>query len=378
MRPKLIYAALVIALLGGVHGCVDENQAASLSASEAVVKGGDNRLGDYLPVAGWWKAAPNHDDQWTWGSVAGVAVDNPDRIIATHWGDRNAAGETRPTNLIVVANGNGEITDVWSQWDSIIERPHSVYISPYDPERSVWIVDVAEMAVFKFSNDGERLLMRIGDRPHQGSTEQARKNPDPGPYQFGSPTSLAFFPNGDFLLGDGYGNSRVVKFNQAGEYLGEWGSLGSAPGQFDIPHNVAIGPDGRVYVADRANHRIQVFTSEGEFIEEWPNIMTPQAIYLDANQDLWVTNRTLNKVHKFSRDGRFLYEWGGFGGTAGTVPDVYRWEGGLARPHGMAVDEEGNVYLAQFDGGAVTKYTPKPGADPSKIIHPVAGRMMAN
>ena len=371
MRPKLIRAALTLALLGALQGCVGDDQAASPSGSATVVKGGDNRLGDYLPAAGWWKAAPNHDDEWTWGSMAGVTVDNPDRIIATHWGDRNAAGETRPTNLIVVANRNGEITEVWSQWDSIVERPHHVFINPYDPERSVWIVDVGQMAVMKFSNDGKQLLMRIGDRPHQGSTEAARMNPNPGPYQFGSPASMAFFPNGDFLVGDGYGNSRVVRFNAAGEYLYEWGSLGSGPGEFDLVHALAIGPDGRVYVADRTNNRIQVFTSEGEFIEEWPNIMTPFSVYLDANENLWVTNRTLNKVHKFSRDGQFLYEWGGYGGMAGTVPGASRWEGGIARAHGISVDQEGSVYLANFDGAAVTKYTPRPGADPNKIIHPV-------
>ena len=370
MRPKLIGVALALAMVVASQGCVGENEAALPNGSSAVVKGGDNRLGDYLPAAGWWKAAPNHDAEWTWGSFAGVAVDTPDRIIATHWGDRNAKGETRPTNLIVVANRNGEIVDVWSQWDSILDRPHSVYISPYDPDRSVWIVDVGEMAVMKFSNDGKRLLLRIGDRPHQASTEAARLNLHPGPYQFGSPTSLAFFPNGDFLLGDGYGNSRIVRFDATGKYLGEWGSLGSAPGQFDIPHNLAIGNDGRVYVADRTNNRIQVFTSEGKFIEEWPNVMTPQAVYLDANEDLWVTNRTLNKVHKFNRQGQLMYEWGGYGGMGGTVPDVYRWEGGMARPHGMAVDQEGSVYLANFDGGAITKYTPRPGADPSKIVHP--------
>ena len=83
---------------------------------------------------------------------------------------------------------------------------------------------------------------------------------------------LAFLPDGSFLLGDGYWNSRIVKYDADGEYLMEWGELGSGPGQFDLVHGVAVDRDRRVYVGDRTNNRIQIFTENGEFIEEWPNV----------------------------------------------------------------------------------------------------------
>ena len=116
-------------------------------STAAVTKGGDARTGHYDVVANWWKAAPDHDEEWSWGQVAGVAVDTTDRILAVTRGDwptnRRAPrnGQLRRTNFIVVADGDGNIVEQWSQWDSILTLPHQIYISPYDPERHVWVID---------------------------------------------------------------------------------------------------------------------------------------------------------------------------------------------------------------------------------------------
>ncbi|MBI4521087.1 MAG: hypothetical protein HY701_09635, partial [Gemmatimonadetes bacterium] len=183
----------------------------------------------------------------------------------------------------------------------------------------------------------------------------------PGPYSYGDPAVLAFLPDGSFLLGDGYWDSRIVKYNAAGEYVMEWGELGSGPGQFDLVHGLAVDRDHRVYVGDRTNGRIQVFTENGEFIEEWPNIYDPVGIVIDEDDWVWVVSARLNRLLKYSRDGVLQYHWGTYGQTAGT------WEGGLSRPHQLSVGDDGTIYVANFDGGWVNKFVQKPGADASTL-----------
>ena len=371
MRLERMGVALVLAVgLAALSSCVEQNEAAPAAGSpEGTVKGGDDRTGGYQVVENWWKAAPDHQDGWTWGQVSGLAVDSPDRIIVAVWGDQNAEGVERPggSNYLVVADGDGNIVERWTQWDSILNRPHQVYISPYDPERHVWVVERGggrgvPMSVLKFTNDGSQLVMRLFDPAHPKTRDEARANPNPGPYAYGDPAVLAFLPDGSFLLGDGYWNSRIVKYNAAGEYVMEWGKLGSGPGQFDLVHGLAVDRDRRVYVADRTNARVQVFTESGEFIEEWPNIYDPVGIVIDENDWVWVVSARLNRILKYSRDGVLQYHWGTYGQTAGT------WEGGLSRPHQLAVGDDGTIYLANFDGRWVNKFVPKPGADPSTLI----------
>jgi len=359
---SLLTAPLLIAACGG--------ESDSAGASTAMVaKGGDERTGAYDAVPGWWKSAPDHIDGWTWGEVSGVAADTPDRILVAIWGDRNSRGEERPgsTNYLLAVDRDGNILENWSQWDSIFNKPHQVYISPYDPDRHVWVVERGggrgvNMQILKFTNDGSELVMRLVDPDHPTSRAEARANPNPGPYTYGDPAVLAFFPNGDFLLGDGYWHSRIVRYDADGEYLMEWGELGTGPGQFDLVHGVAVDRDHRVYVGDRTNNRIQVFTEDGEFIEEWPDVSDPVGIFIDERDAVWVVSARLNRILKYNLDGELQYYWGAYGGTRGGFP------GGLSRPHQIEVDQEGNVYIASWDGGWVAKFVPKPGADPEQLI----------
>ena len=371
MSLERIGVALFLAAgLAALPACVDENQAAPSSGSQgAVVKGGDDRTGGYDAVEGWWKPAPDHEGPWTWGEVSGLAVDTPDRIIVAVWGDRDAEGQEREggTNYLVVVNRNGDIVERWTQWDSILNKPHQVYISPYDAERHVWVVERGggrgvNMQILKFTNDGSELVMRLVDRNHPTSREEARANPHPGPYTYGDPAVLAFLPDGSFYLGDGYWNSRIVKYDADGEYVMEWGGLGTGPGQFDLVHGLAVDRDRRVYVGDRTNNRIQIFTENGEFIEEWPDVSDPVGIFIDESDWVWVISARLNRILKYGRDGELQYYWGAYGGTRGGFP------GGLSRPHQLDVDQDGNVYVASWDGGWVNKFVPKPGAVPGKLI----------
>ena len=373
MRLRRIIVAL--AVTGLLPACAGDNQSEPAPAEESATgtfqKGGDNRNGDYDAVADWWKPAPDHTDGWTWGLVSGVVADTPDRIIVGVLGDRNTAGESRPnsSNFIVAVDGNGNITERWTQWDTLVAFPHQLYISPYDPERHIWVVERGgggerniHEQVLKFTNDGSELVLRLLDPMPRQSEAEARANPNPGPLDFGQASVLAFLPNGDFLLGDGYQNGRIVRYNADGEFLSEFGSVGTGPGQFDLIHGVGMDRDHRVYVSDRDNNRIQVFTEDGEFIEEWPDITGPTGLHIDENENIWVISTTLNQILKYSKHGELLYGFGAYCCTRGG------FVGGLSRPHQMAVDQEGNVYIANYDGGYVAKYTPKPGADQTKLI----------
>ena len=370
MRFERKYLAVLLAVtLATIPACLNVNEDGQETLSRgAFQKGGDDRTGEYEAVEGWWKPAPDHVGPWTWGQVSGVAVDNPDRIIVAVWGDRDSEGREREgsTNYLVVVDRNGNIVENWSHWDSIFNRPHQVYISPYDPERHVWIVERGgrgiNMQILKFTNDGSELAMRLVDPNHPTTRAEARANPNPGPYTYGDPAVLAFLPDGSFYLGDGYWNSRIVKYDADGEYLMEWGELGSGPGQFDLVHGLAIDRNRRVYVGDRTNNRIQIFTEDGELIEEWPDISDPVGIWADENDAIWVISARLNRLLKYDLDGELQYHLGTFGGTRGGFP------GGLSRPHQLDVDEDGNLYIASWDGGWMSKFIPKPGADEAKLI----------
>jgi hypothetical protein len=372
MRLQRIIVAL--AITGLLPACGGENQVepglGEEPAAGTFLKGGDNRNGDYAAVADWWKPAPDHTDDWTWGLVSGVVADTPDRIIVGALGDRDSTGESRPnsSNYIVVVDANGNITERWTQWDTLVAFPHQLYISPYDPERHIWVVErgggdrnVHEQ-VLKFTNDGKELVLRLLDPMPRQSEAEARANRNPGPLDFGQASVLAFLPNGDFLLGDGYQNGRIVRYDANGELVSEFGSVGTGPGQFDLIHGVGVDRDHRLYVSDRDNNRIQVFTEDGEFIEEWPDITGPTGLHIDENENVWVISTTLNQILKYSKHGELLYGFGAYCCTRGG------FVGGLSRPHQMAVDQEGNVYIANYDGGFVSKYTPKPGAAADKLI----------
>jgi DNA-binding beta-propeller fold protein YncE len=154
------------------------------------------------------------------------------------------------------------------------------------------------------------------------------------------------------------GNSRVAKFDKNGAFVMAWGTRGSGPGQFSGPHGIATDRSGRVYVADRTNHRIQIFDGNGTFLDEWPGFRQANDIFISKDQHVWVADGTNAKVLEYDRDGRRLSSWG----TYGTFPGAF-WE-----LHQMSVDADGNLYGADSFGGRVQKFTPRAGADRTKLI----------
>jgi 6-bladed beta-propeller len=332
-------------------------------------KGGEEVTGPYDVVDKW--PQPIARAGYTWGSQGGVFAESPNRIILLnrgelklpeklpanftgYWGSlgSQATGQTPELrNCIVIVDANGKMIESWTQWDRLFQGgrgPHAVKISPYDPDRHVWVVDDMRHQIFKFSNDGKQLVMTLGEPGVAGNDEK----------HFARPTDLAWLPDGTFFISDGYINTRVVKFDKNGKFLMTWGSKGTGPGQFDTVHSIAVDKNRRVYVADRSNSRIQVFDENGKFLEQWPNINSPYHIEMSADQHLWVADGVTNKFLKYDLNGKLLYSWG----TYGTFPGAF-W--GV---HQFSVDSEGNLYAAETFGGRTQKFRPKPGADQARLI----------
>ena len=190
---------------------------------------------------------------------------------------------------------------------------HSVRV---DPEGNTWIVDAAGHVVYKLNQDGKELL-RLGTRGVSGASQTT----------FNLPTDVAFAPNGDVYVSDGYGSARVVKFSRNGRFLLQWGKRGTGPGEFGLPHNLVVDSQGLVYVTDRDNERVQVFDPLGTFRAEWKNIGAVSALALTPDGRIW-TGAVLRDLN---------------GNAIGRLP-----EGTGA--HGATVDAEGHVYLAQLSG----------------------------
>ena len=208
-----------------------------------------------------------------------------------------------------------------------------------DPVGNVWITDRARHLVRKFDRTGQ-LLLSLGTEDSPGLGEN----------QFNRPADVAFGPAGEVYVADGYGNSRVMKFDRAGKFQRTWGDAGSGPGEFDLPHTIAVGPDERIYVGDRFNDRIQIFDTQGILQQIWTGF-TPCGMAFDQNGTLFVVDG-VSKVLQIDRQGKVAKSWGceaeelGLSPGLRSVPPIENPGGFRFVPHLMATDASGNLYLA--------------------------------
>jgi len=276
------------------------------------------------------------------------------------WGGRMGV-DARWEHTIVVFNAAGDLVEGWTQWDKMMKRPHSVYVSPYDAQKYVWIVDDHSHAIFKFTNDGKQLLQTIGT-PGKAGSDGAH---------FNRPTFMSWLPDGSFFVADGYNGNRVAKFDKDGKFLWTSGEPGAAggretrPGYFTTVHGIAADPmTRRVYVSDRSNRRIQVLDGDsGKVVDQWPvgTQTNLQFLIIPADRSgVWGFTDTTAKIAKWDFNGRLLYSWGVLGDFPGAFFNM----------HGASVDQEGNLYVAEVGGGRLQKFRPRKGANPAFLVGP--------
>ena len=261
--------------------------------------------------------------------------------------------DARWSHCILVFDAQGNLIEDWTQWDAMMQRPHFVAISPYDAEKNVWIVDDHKHAIHKFSHDGKKELMTVGTYGMPGADGT----------HFNRPTYMDLFPNGDFVVADGYNGTRVAMFDKDGKFIKAWGEKGSnsndvRPAMFNNVHGISIDPKTqRIFVNDRGNHRVQVFDKDGKFLDQWRFGDNPSDVHLFhimSDGYLWAADRGTNKILKYDLDGHFMYSWG----TWGDFP------GGFWGVHGFSTDMEGNFYVAEVDKGGAQKFTSARGREP--------------
>ena len=289
----------------------------------------------YVEVREWPSqaaTATTTDAPWTFGQVAAVATTTQGRILVLHrganpirmfhadgrfvrsWGDglfsEGKVGAIAPADRKA---GESGYSAAYGSAGCDSCGAHSVRV---DPDGNIWVVDAPGHVVYKMDSEGG-VIMQLGTKGLSGA----------GRTTFYLPTDVAFAPTGDLYVSDGYGNARIVKYTRDGEYLLEWGTRGTGPGEFGLPHNLVVDREGRVYVTDRDNQRVQVFDADGRFVTQWPDIGIVSSLFITSDQRIW-TGGVLRDLD---------------GTVVGRLPDG-------RGAHGTTVAGSDDVYLAQLSG----------------------------
>jgi hypothetical protein len=283
---------------------------------------------------------PSRPKDIAWGELAGIAIGPSEQVWTFN----------RGTIPVQVYTANGKLVRTWGEGQ--FQEPHQVRI---DHEGNVWLVDSRLHVVRKYTPEG-KLLLTLGTKGEPGEDFS----------HFNRPTDVAITPRGDIFVADGYGNNRIVHYDDRGQFVKVWGELGVGPGKFSIPHSIAIDSTGRLYVADRNNARVQVFDQAGRFLAEWRDLMVPWHIVVTENDEIHVCGSSPMRWPKvavfgfpvgippkdqlvmvFTPDGRVKRLW--------TFPKGQR-PGELDWVHALAVDRHGNLYLGDIQGRRAQKF----------------------
>jgi DNA-binding beta-propeller fold protein YncE len=229
---------------------------------------------------------------------------------------------------VVELTAAGKVVKTWGQ--GMFVWPHGIR---FDRDGNLWITDgrAADgngQMVYKLSSDGSKVLMTLGTKGVSGE----------GPNEFNGVTDVAIAPNGDIFVSDGHVNSRIVKFTKDGKFIKTWGKKGTGPGEFNLPHSIAFDSRGRLLVADRSNKRIQLFDQDGKFLEEWKQFGEASGIFIMPDDTLYVTDWQDKKAI--------------FIGSAkdGSIKETIE---GLTLAEGLTVDKQGNIYAAETLPGQI-------------------------
>ncbi|MDP9169756.1 MAG: peptidyl-alpha-hydroxyglycine alpha-amidating lyase family protein [Acidobacteriota bacterium] len=258
-------------------------------------------------------------DGWKFGRVSSVATDSEGNVYVFQRGKK--------ADPLIVFDSSGKYLRSWGK--GMFGQPHGLRI---DKDDNVFVTDNGDHQVMKFTKTG-KLLLTLGVKGKAGTDDKT----------FNKPTDIAFAHNGDFYISDGYGNSRVVKFSKEGKYLLAWGTPGSGPSQFHIPHSVAVDSKDTVYVSDRENNRIQIFDSNGKFLREWTHLGCTQNMFITANDEMWIITHR-NNVENITYDtlaGRIMHVDLSTGKILGAMESPGHW---------ITVDRNGDIFIGSLTG----------------------------
>src|SRR6266540_5021681 len=298
------------------------------------VGGGSYR---YDVAEGWGKLPEDYE----WGEIGAVAVDNQDRVHVC----------TRTEHPVLIFDRDGNFLQSWGE--GILVDPHGIY---FDREDNVFYVDRKPGVVIKF-NAGRQKVWETGDRDHPSDTGFTRENRTVlrGAGPFNHPTDIALSASGDFYVSDGYRNARVHKFSADGTLLQSWGEPGDAkdlrnsrkdPGKFHTPHGIWVHGD-RVFLLDRENNRIQIFSTDGEFQDMWTELERPTDMYVDREGVVYISELE-DHVSIRDLDGNVI---GRFGSERSNAPGKF-WG-----PHAIWVDSVGDMYIGEvLEGQRLQKF----------------------
>ena len=285
---------------------------------------------------------PQKPESFTWGALSGITVDAQDQVYLFN--------RSEPT--VQVYRTDGTLVRSWTT-----ANPKGTHHIKLDPDGDVWLADFRSHVVQKYSPEG-KLLLTLGEAGHPACDEN----------HFNGPTDMAFLPNGDVFISDGYGNRRVVHFDKQGRFVKAWGEEGTGPGQFALPHAIAIDSQRRLYVADRNNARIQVFDTEGKLLALWDDLMMPWGFAMTDNDEIWVCGSS--RVRQPSGDGwvitpppdQLLMKLSPNGNVLLRVP-LQQTTAAPGKPgevdwvHTISVDSKGSIYLGDIQGKRAQKFS---------------------
>lgn len=301
-----------------------------------------------INLAPWYEVDaswPRKPAQFEWKAVPGIAVDKEDQVYVF----------TRSKPPVQVYKSTGEFVRAWG--DDTIGNAHHLKI---DHAGHVWVADIGLHVIRQFTPEG-KLLRTIGLPGEKGQDER----------RLNMPTDMAITKSGEVFVSDGYGNNRIVHFDAHGQYVKEWGRMGVGPKEFSLPHAIALDSQGRLYVCDRNNNRVQVYSQSGELLDSWANVLVPWGFWVTEQDEIWVCGSSPmpwledpkypgaplgcppkdQLVMKFNTAGRVLQVWTIPKGTDGAEkPGDVNWV------HCVAFDSKGDMYLGDIIGLRAQKF----------------------
>jgi sugar lactone lactonase YvrE len=309
----------------------------------------------YRTVENWAKLPEGR----TWGATSAVEIDKDGKSI---WvAERCGANNCSKSDLPVVLKFDASGMLVKSFGAGMFAFPHGIHV---DKDGNVWVTDTVPLGaneppapnkshfVVKFSPEG-KVLLQLGKPGVPGD----------GPDTFNQPSDVVTTPSGDIFVADGHGgnsNARIVKFDKTGKFIKAWGKKGSAPGEFDTPHSIALDSKGRLFVADRGNNRIQIFDQDGKFLEEWKHWSRLSGLYIRGDVLYAADSESNTRRNPGWRRGIYIGSLKD-GKLTAFIPDPEPNPDGSATSgaEGVAADAAGNVYGAEVGPRGLKRYVKK-------------------